>query len=128
MNPFNVPPIPPNTPWGPAQRETLVELSTREGSVLSLSTAGHGGLKLDERRWNELPADVRETFYHRGFAEEDCEMAIALALLDDIDWAREFSRPPLAAAIDIAKRFPRYAVALPYLERQAEQDAAQKES
>ena len=68
-----------DTPWGPAQ--TITELAP---GVRIVTTASHGGLQIEEPQWLELPAAVRRTFtrlHSKGWAEEDCEMAIALVLL-----------------------------------------------
>ncbi len=67
------------TPWGPAQ--TNVEIVP---GVRHVTTASHGGLQIDDRRWMTLPAAARQAFtrlHPKGWAEEDCEMAIALVLL-----------------------------------------------
>ena len=93
-----------HTPWGyPHDIEELAE------GVWRLSTAGHGGLKLSRKRWEELPDLVRDSFLNQTFAEEDCEEPIARTLLGIGDARdREF-------AIKVAECFGRYAPALPYL-------------
>ena len=57
-----------NTPWGHAQHVT--ELA--EG-ILSVSTAGHGGIKLDKKRNAIVPDYMRRA---GGWYEEDCEWSI----------------------------------------------------
>ena len=93
-----------NTPWG---RTTDIE-KLDEG-VWLVTTPGHGGLKLDGKRWEELPGPVRDSFITPTFAEEDCEEPIARVLPGLAD---ERER---GIAAGIAQRFPRYAPALPYL-------------
>ena len=93
-----------HTPWGPPQ--DIEELA--EG-VWRVSTASHGGLKLSDERWAELPAEVRDSMFTATFAEEDCEDPIVRTLLGiGGDRARE-------AALRTAAYFERYAPALPYL-------------
>jgi hypothetical protein len=72
------------TPWGKAQNVTKV---TPSGSILEVSTAGHGGLKLD-RRTNAL---VHEAWRQKGgWYEEDCEHAIvALTFGTDAGYSLE---------------------------------------
>lgn len=58
------------TPWGPAQ---TVRKITPSGSILEVTTAGHGGFKLDARTNAKVdPAWRRKG----GWYEEDCEYAI----------------------------------------------------
>ena len=49
--------------------------------MLRVTTAGHGGLKLSQERWKELPADVQDTMLTPLYAEEDCEESIVRSLL-----------------------------------------------
>ena len=94
-----------HTPWGPPQEiEELAE------GVWRVSTASHGGLKLSDERWAEIPAEVRRTPCSPAtFAEEDCEDPIVRTLLGiGGDRVRE-------AALRAAAYFERYAPALPYL-------------
>ena len=96
-----------HTPWGWTQdTEELAE------GIWRVSTAGHGGLRLSRKRWEELPDVVRDTFITPTFAEEDCEEPIARTLLGLGD---ERERE---LALQVAICFHRYAPALPYL-RQA---------
>ena len=93
-----------HTPWGyPQDIEELAE------GIWRVSTAGHGGLKLSRERWEELPDVVRDSFLNASFAEEDCEEPIARTLLGLGD---ERERE---LALQIARRFDRYAPALPFL-------------
>ncbi len=94
------------TPWGWASDSDIVEIA--EG-VWWITMLSHGGLKLSQERWNELPATVRETMITPTFAEEYCEEPIVRLLLgigDNRD--REL-------ALMVACYFDRYASALPYL-------------
>ena len=65
----------PRTPWGPAQ--TLVDLAN---GVKSVSTAGHGGIRLnkEKQKQKQIPKCFRKTWY-----EEDCEAAIVVYFLYD---------------------------------------------
>ena len=93
-----------HTPWGwPQDIEELAE------GVWRVSTAGHGGLKLSQERWGDLPDVVRDTMLNPRFAEEDCEEPIVRTLLGLGD---ERERE---LALKIARYFHRYAPALPYL-------------
>ncbi len=95
-----------HTPWG--WTDHIEELG--EG-IWRVFTPSHGGLKLSEERWAELPAEVRHTLMNARFAEEDCEEPIVRVLLGLAeDWEREH-------AIEIARFFHRYAPAIPYLQQ-----------
>ncbi len=100
-----------DTPWGWA--EDVRELAQ---GVWRVSTPGHGGLRLDRERWEQLPDLVRDSFFNTYFAEEDCEEAIAMTLLG-IGGERDRE-----CAIMVADHFPRYAPALPYLNQNAPND------
>ena len=92
------------TPWG--WTRDVEELAD---GVLRVTTPSHGGLKLSRERWDELPAEVRQTMLNQTFAEEDCEEPIVRTLLglgDDRD--REM-------ALTVAGYFARYAPALPFI-------------
>ena len=92
------------TPWGWTR-----DIEKVDEGVWRVSTPGHGGLKLSEERWNELPAPVRDTMLNPHFAEEDCEESIVRTLLgigDDRD---------RRMAWKIAEHFERYAPTLPFL-------------
>ena len=92
-----------STPWGPAQ-----EISELAHGIWSVRTARHGGLCLSEERWQSLPEDVRATFYEAGWAEEDCEEVIVLALFGMGDEYRD-------SAIKVAQTFETYRPALEHL-------------
>jgi hypothetical protein len=62
-------PCPARSRWGPIQ--TKSELAP---GVWSVSTAGHGGIKLSRERNAAVPAYLRR---EGGWYEEDCEWAIA---------------------------------------------------
>ena len=92
------------TPWGWTQ--DIEELAK---GIWRVTTPSHGGLKLSRERWDELPAEVRDTMLTETFAEEDCEEPIARTLLglgDDRD--REM-------ALTVAGYFARYAPVLPFI-------------
>ena len=68
-----------NTPWGPAQTAEHIG-----GECVSVTTAGHGGILLSGEAWMALPAEVRAClFADDGWAEEDCDAPIVLAVLVD---------------------------------------------
>lgn len=82
---------PATTPWGAAQqRETLAP------GIVSVSTAGHGGIWLSPDRARELvkrfPGFVPFTG-HGNWLEEDCDWAIAA-----IAWPEAFDAENLAIA------------------------------
>ncbi len=88
------------TPWGDVQNAR-----ERAPGILEVETPGHGGLVMSEARWKSLPEEVREKFLNRGFAEEDCEMPVALALLGlatpvELEWAYR-----------VTHQYPRYQAA-----------------
>ena len=65
------------TPWGPAHNVT-----TLGPAVQLVDTASHGGLHLEERARNAVPAEVGATLMNGPeWAEEDCELPIVLSLL-----------------------------------------------
>lgn len=75
-----------HTPWGATRDYREIG----QGITL-VSTASHGGLKLSQDAWDKLPEPVQKCmFLHRGsggkpslegWAEEDCDMSIVLAIL-----------------------------------------------
>ena len=65
------------TPWGPAQ-----DVTTYGPDVVYATTASHGGLRVTGAAAQSIPASVWSTMMNgRGWAEEDCEFPIILALL-----------------------------------------------
>ena len=104
-----------NTPWGLSDTA-----DTLAPDVILVTTPSHGGLLLRES--SPIPAAVTATFINGPrWAEEDCELPIALALLQTAGAVENDALPEypaakiLEAARGIAKRFPRYAVALDHL-------------
>ena len=92
------------TPWG--WTRDVEELAD---GILRVSTPSHGGLKLSRKRWNELPAAVRNTMMTATFADGDCEEPIVRTLLGlGDDREREL-------ALKVAGYFDRYCPALPHL-------------
>ena len=65
-----------HTPWGPVQY--FRELAPGAWSV---STAGHGGIKLDAARNRKIPSEARMP---GGWYEEDCKWAIAAYVHTDV--------------------------------------------
>ena len=65
------------SPWGGVQSATVLA----PGATL-IETASHGGLHLAGRALEAIPRAVGATFINGpSWAEEDCELAIALAIL-----------------------------------------------
>lgn len=58
-----------NTPWGESQT-----IDTLAPGILDISTAGHGGIFLDQDRMKEL--DMISPFLLNNFFEEDCDWCI----------------------------------------------------
>lgn len=108
-------PLPPilDTPWGgPDHLEPLAP------GVVRVWTPGHGGLCIEPDRWSEIPPEARATFMNPGWAEEDCELPIAIVLLDlgsepYFDWARKMVRD-----------HDDYAPCGPFIEAKIAEDAA----
>ena len=117
-----------DTPWGLAQ-----QVADLGGGVLSISTASHGGLFIPKTAAKPIPKRVSDTFCEADrktkdasvWAEEDCEMTIAIALLfDHLDshaLASEFSERAASKefwtsrAARTASEFARYRPALEFL-------------
>ena len=111
------------SPWGPAQSEWNEEIAA---GVTRVSTAGHGGLRFSQERWASIPAAVRGTFMNPGWAEEDCEAPIAIAVLGI---GGEHQRDYEATARRMAGEFDAYAPCAPHIamddEAAAPTDAAE---
>lgn len=104
-----------DTPWGRSDTS-----DTLGPGVVLVTTPSHGGLLLPEN--SAIPAAVTATFINGPrWAEEDCELPIALALLQATGAVKDDALPGypaakiLEAARGIAERFPRYTVALDHL-------------
>ena len=119
------------TPWG--QADFPDELG--EG-IYSISTPSHGGIYMGADARRAIPAEVRKTFMNGGaWAEEDCEMYIALALLE-AKGKVEAQRLWLSVeklrdgALKTARQYEQYKAAIPHLEKlmqqksQPQQDSA----
>ena len=116
-----------NTPWGDADNVTDMG-----NGILSVSTPSHGGLMVPKDMAKHIPQAVRSSFMNKDkkavWAEEDCEMTIAIAFLfDHLDpWKleMEFSEKQThqafwtARAREIAERFPDYKAALKHLPKE----------
>ena len=95
-----------DSPWG-----RIEHVETLAAGVDLVATASHGGLRLSEEVQDRLPADLLTCFYHGpGWAEEDCETPLVLALLDLTD-----ERDKLTA-LAMAMKTERYGCAVPLLE------------
>ena len=72
-------PRPHSTPWGvPTSADHVGD------DIWLISTPGHGGLYIGRGSQSALPAAVGRSFLDGpNWAEEDCEMVIAVALLFD---------------------------------------------
>jgi len=71
------------TPWGSA--DWVEQFGP---GVTSVSTAGHGGLKLSTERNAVIPPALRNA---NGWYEEDCEVAIVGMFHPDLPWSRTSS-------------------------------------
>lgn len=94
-----------STPWGIA--ESSEELAP---GIEIVSTPSHGGLRMTPERWGELPSDVQGAFRTSGWAEEDCEAPIALAIFgpDTIEAKTiDFNQVNYLADVMVAS-FPEY--------------------
>lgn len=58
-----------SSPWGPVQDRTSIA-----NGISQVSTASHGGLKLDAVRQTQMPPFLKPTFPD-GWYEEDCDWA-----------------------------------------------------
>ena len=118
------------TPWGPAQQSTDLGCG-----VLSIITASHGGLYIPKEAAKLIPKRVRDSFGEAGsgtndggiWAEEDCEMTIAIAFLFDhldqhalvLEWNEGVTSKEhwTSRATQTATEFPRYRPALGFLKK-----------
>ena len=83
---------PKTSPWGKVQFcEQIAE------GIVSVSTAGHGGLKLSAKRNNQIPEEAR---IHTGWYEEDCEWAIVALVFPE-----EFPTVPASAIVQCCKEY-----------------------
>ena len=70
--------IPASSPWGEVQYGTVLA-----DGIISVGTAGHGGVRISQDRWRQMPAALR--LGRRRWFEEDCEAAlVALAFADEL--------------------------------------------
>lgn len=75
---------PKTSPWGKPQTCTLIA-----PGIWSVTTASHGGLKLDTVRNAKMPAEARR---RGGWYEEDCEWALAVLVHPDAFIDSQFAR------------------------------------
>ena len=116
---------PTDTPWGPAQNAQAIG-----AGVWIIDTAGHGGLYIEGPAYESLPKGVAATFMNGGhWAEEDCEMAIALSVLrpqlddDELHFAMPTALQPEEngelkidrIAREMCQSYDQYRPCLPYL-------------
>ena len=105
------------TPWGRA--DSVKQLGPQ---VYWVGTPSHGGLFIGQDAVAAIPETVRDMFMHGGnWAEEDCELSIALVILDahgKID--RKLLGVPIEkireAAVHTATTCEDYRPALPFLD------------
>lgn len=89
--------IPASSPWGAVQYGRVLA-----DGIISVSTSGHGGVRISSERLKQMPATLR--LGRRRWFEEDCEAAlVGLAFADDLD-LNDSRRDDLAAAV--ANWFP----------------------
>ncbi|MCQ4121360.1 DUF7007 domain-containing protein [Rhodococcus tibetensis] len=71
--------IPASSPWGSVQYG-----STLADGIITVSTAGHGGVRISPQRLRQMPSALR--LGRRRWFEEDCESAlVAVAFADDLE-------------------------------------------
>lgn len=82
-------------PWGQVQQTQFIA-----PGILWVTTAGHGGYRLCEDRYNSMPQHLRECSYTKDqWFEEDCSWcAVVLA------WPQYFTSGMVAAARDTYAR------------------------
>lgn len=75
---------PAGTPWGMTQQADQIL-----PGIWQVHTAGHGGIRVSEERWNAMPAALRLNPYGGGrWFEEDCEaLFVLVAFLEEIEAA-----------------------------------------
>ena len=114
-----------NTPWGASQGEEHIA-----DGVTAYTTASHGGLRIEGPAFERLPATFKEVMFLKpnediklAWAEEDCDMPIALTLLGiHLPWTPLEKERRLA--IQICKAFDKYRPVLPLVEAAERQVAA----
>ncbi len=92
---------PRESPWGRVI-ESMRGPEPMGKGIWAVNTEGGGGLHFSEEVWEALPANARNAFTHKYWAEEKLEMPIALALLripvpwgphkGDVNWMYEYGR------------------------------------
>ena len=84
--------IPASSPWGAVQYGSVLA-----DGIISVSTAGHGGVRISVERLRQMPPALRNG-RHRWF-EEDCEAAlVGLAFADELGFD-ENRRESLARSV-----------------------------
>lgn len=101
------------SPWGEVSQYGIKQVVP---GVTAVQTAGHGGLHFSRAAWAALPPDVKRTFMNRGWAEQDCEEKIAIAVLGIGGENRE---QYLDSARKIAEDYETYAPCLRHIEAAA---------
>lgn len=85
--------IPTTSPWGPVQHHSVIA-----DGIVSVMTAGHGGVKLSPERNDQIPVPYRNS---NAWYEEDCEWAIpGMIFRDDFVNQDENRRDEVSEAID----------------------------
>lgn len=85
------------SPWGAIQ-----ECSELAPGIWSVSTASHGGIKLDRNRQASMPADMKRP---GGWYEEDCEWCLPFCIFaDDLATSFRISEPGPEGAHPGARR------------------------
>lgn len=84
------------TPWGISQSVRQIARG-----IVSVTTAGHGGLALSPDRWTYLRGLFPFTSYAgEGWLEEDCDACLAL-----IVWPEAFSPEAVASAVRMVSMY-----------------------
>ena len=100
------------TPWG--KPDSVTEIAD---GIVYYTTPSHGGLRLSAERWAQLPSALADNFRTVGWAEQDCETPLVIALLGvdprpHFTWTLSEFR---AHARVVAQHYSLYAPALAHL-------------
>ena len=88
-----------NTPWGPAQ--TVKQIAA---GCWWITTAGHGGMKLDVKLYPMPAAVLARPFVHRVKVMDGAGTTVYLLLEEDCEWAWAIEQHP-GLAVPMAPLF-----------------------
>ncbi|RYE40315.1 MAG: hypothetical protein EOP24_41290 [Hyphomicrobiales bacterium] len=84
--------IPATSPWGAVQYGCVLA-----DGIISVSPAGHGGVRISHERLNQMPAALR--IGRRRWFEEDCEAALVGLAFADVLELDDSRRDDMAASV-----------------------------